>query len=147
MKIFVGADHNGFRLKEHIEHYLRSLDYDVKDVSGNKFDQDDDYPIHSAKVATNVLATPDSRGILICGSGQGVCMSANRFKGIRASLVWNEAEARSSRNDDDANILCLPASEFSKLDDVKQIIDIWLNTPFGGAVRYTRRIKQMDQLT
>lgn len=146
MRIFVGADHNGFRLKEHIEAYVRSLGHDVKDVSGNKFDPHDDFPIHAAKVATNVLANPDSVGILLCGSGQGVCMAANRYKGIRASLIWNEEEARSSRNDDDANILCLPAREFQTLDEVKSMIDIWLKTPFDGAARFVRRIKQMDEL-
>lgn len=146
MKIFIGADHNGFRLKEHLELYLKSLGHTVKDVSGNKLDPYDDFPIHAAKVATNVLSTPKSRGILLCGSGQGVAMAANRYKGIRASLVWNKEEARSSRNDDDANILCLPANEFNKLDFVKEIVDIWMNTPFDGAIRFVRRIKEMDAL-
>lgn len=147
MKIFVGADHNGFRLKEHIEHYLRAEGYDVRDVSGNKFDQDDDFPYHAAKVATSVLATPDSVGILLCGSGQGVAMAANRFKGIRASLVWNYEEARTSRNDDDANVLCLSARELQTLDNAKGLINVWLKTPFDGSARFRRRIKQMDQLT
>jgi ribose 5-phosphate isomerase B len=147
MKIFIGADHNGYRLKEHIEHYLRSLGHEIKDTSGNKLDPHDDYPVHAAKVASNVLAHPDSVGILLCGSGQGVCMAANRFKGIRASLVWNESEARSSRTDDDANVLCLAARELHELDDAKYLLDIWLKTPFNGAVRYTRRIKQMDELS
>ncbi len=146
MKVFVGADHNGFRLKEHIEHYLRSLGHEVKDVSGNKLDPHDDFPVHAAKVATSVLSEQDSVGILLCGSGQGVCMAANRYKGIRASLIWNEEEARSSRNDDDANILCLPAREFQTLDEVKSMIDIWFKTPFDGAARFVRRIKQMDEL-
>lgn len=147
MKIFVGADHNGFRLKEHIEHYLRSEGYDVKDVTGNKFDPDDDFPLAAAKVATNVLITPDSYGILLCGSGQGVAMAANRFKGIRASLVWNLEEARVSRNDDDANVLCLASRELQTLDNAKGIINVWLKTPFDGSARFRRRIKQMDQLT
>lgn len=147
MKIFIGADHNGFRLKEHIEHYLRALGHDVKDVSGNKIDPADDFPLHAAKVANNVRAHDNSVGILLCGSGQGVCMAANRFKGIRASLVWNEAEARSSRNDDDANVLCLAARELHELDDAKQLIDVWLRTPFNGAVRFRRRIQQIDELT
>ncbi len=146
MNIVIGADHNGFRLKEHIEAYLRALGYKVKDVSGNKLDPNDDYPIHAAKVAAEVLAQPDTKGILLCGSGQGVAMAANRFKGIRASLVWNNEEARSSRNDDDANILCLPASELNDLEHAKELIDIWLATPFDGASRFVRRIKEMDEL-
>ncbi len=146
MKIFLGADHNGFKLKEHIEHYLKSLNYDVKDVSGNKFDEKDDFPVHAAKVATSVLAHRDSAGILLCGSGQGVCMAANRYKRIRASLVWNVDEAVSSRNDDDANVLCLPARELKDLDHAKELIDAWLKTEFDGAERFKRRIKQMDEL-
>lgn len=147
MNIVIGADHNGFRLKEHIEAYLRSLGHKVKDVSGNKLDPNDDFPIHAAKVAAEVLAQPDTKGVLLCGSGQGVAMAANRFNGIRASLVWNADEARSSRNDDDANVLCLPAREIKGLDDAKELIDIWLATPFDGAVRFRRRIKEMDELT
>lgn len=147
MKIFLGADHNGFRLKEHVEHYLKALGYDAVDVSGNKYDPDDDFPEHAAKVATKVLVHPDSVGILLCGSGQGICMAANRFKGIRASLVWNDYQARMSRRDDDANILCLPARELQTLDNAKDIIDIWLKTPFDGAARYVRRIEAMDRLT
>jgi ribose 5-phosphate isomerase B len=146
-KIFIGADHNGFKLKEHLEHYLRSLGYDVNDVSGNKLDVNDDFPIHASRVATSVLGHNDSLGILLCGSGQGVAMAANRYKGIRASLIWNESEARSSRNDDDANVLCLPAREITNLDDAKNLVNIWLNTPFDGAIRFVRRIKELDNLT
>lgn len=146
MQIFIGADHNGFRLKEHIEHYLRSLGHEVKDLSGNKLDPHDDFPLHAAKVANNVLAHTNSVGVLLCGSGQGVCIAANRFKGIRASLVWNETEARLSRSDDDANILCLAASQLTGLDDAKHLIDVWLKTPFEATNRYIRRIKQLDEL-
>lgn len=146
MTIFLGADHNGFKLKEHIEHYLRSKGHEVKDVSGNKLDPNDDFPMHAAKVASNVLAHKDSVGILLCGSGQGVCMAANRYKGIRASLVWNRSEAQSSRNDDDANILCLPAREIRHIDQATELVDVWLSTEFDGAARFKRRIKEMDTL-
>ena len=146
MKIFLGADHNGYQLKEQIEDYLKGLGHDVVDLSGDQLDPADDFPVHAGKVAANVLATKDSVGILLCGSGQGVCMAANRFKGIRASLVWNEAEAKSSRNDDDSNVLCLPAGEIRDIAVAKELINAWLNTPFEGAVRYVRRIKEMDEL-
>jgi len=146
MKIFLGADHNGYQLKEQIEVYLKGLGHEVVDVSGDQLDTADDFPIHAGKVATSVLATKDSVGILLCGSGQGVCIAANRYKGIRASLVWNEGEAKSSRNDDDSNVLCLPAREFRDFDQVRGLIDAWLNTPFEGAVRFVRRIKEMDEL-
>lgn len=146
MKIFLGADHNGYHLKEDIEAYLKGLGHDVIDVSGDTQDPNDDFPVHASKVAVEVLGNTDSVGILLCGSGQGVCMAANRYKGIRASLVWNESEAKSSRNDDDSNILCLPARELKDMAHARGLIDIWLKTPFDGAIRFSRRIKQMDEL-
>ncbi len=146
MKIFIGADHNGYGLKEKIESYLRSAGYDVEDVGNEQLEAGDDFPIFAARVATNVLAQEDSVGVLLCGSGQGVCMAANRYKGVRASLVWNESEAKSSRNDDDANILCLPAREITDEKQLKRIVDVWLKTPFSQTARYRRRIKQLDEL-
>lgn len=147
MKIFIGADHNGYQLKEQLESYLRQNSHEVIDVSGDSFDPADDYPLHAAKVANGVLAHNNSVGLLLCGSGQGVCMTANRFKGIRASLAWNESQARVSRNDDDANILCLPARELKNFDQARDIVDVWLKTPFENVERRRRRIKQMDEIT
>jgi ribose 5-phosphate isomerase B len=87
----------------------------------------------------------DAYGLLICGSGQGMCMAANRYKGIRASLVWSIAEARASRNDDDSNVLCLPSRYISTAEAVK-LTEAWLATPFAGASRFKRRIRELDQL-
>lgn len=148
MKIYIGADHNGYALKEYLEVYLKKQGYEVIDVGDTRHNPADDFPIYSGRVASKVLSEKDSMGILICGSGQGVYMAANRFKGIRASLVWNEPEAVSSRNDDDSNVLCLPANELK--NDTRRaeiLVDTWLNTPFGGAARYKRRIQEMDRLT
>lgn len=145
MKIFIGADHNGYELKEKIEDYLKELGHEVVDKGDMALRPDDDFPMYAAHVATAVLAEGDSRGILLCGSGQGVCMAANRYKGIRASLVWDEDEAQSSRNDDDANIICLPARKID-FKKARQLIDTWLDTPFAGASRFQRRIKQIDEL-
>ncbi len=146
MKIFLGADHNGYELKEMLEQYLKSAGHEVEDVGNQQLDPNDDFPMYGARVASNVLAHQDSAGILLCGSGQGVCIAANRFKGIRASLVWNESEAKSSRNDDDANVLCLPASEITDKKTIKHLVDVWLATPFAGAARFQRRIRQLDEL-
>lgn len=146
MKIFIGADHNGWELKEKLEHYLKDKGHEVIDEGNKTYQKEDDFPIYGARVATAVLANKDSVGILLCGSGQGVCIAANRYKGIRASLVWNESEARSSRNDDDANILCLPAKELTSEKQTFQLVDTWLKTPFEGAARFVRRIKNLDEL-
>lgn len=146
MKIFIGADHNGYALKEKLEQYLKRSGYDVEDVGNQQLESGDDFPMFGARVATNVLANEGSVGILLCGSGQGVCIAANRYKGIRASLVWSESEAKSSRNDDDANVLCLPAKEVNDEKQLEKLVDIWLKTPFAAAARYQRRIKQLDEL-
>jgi ribose 5-phosphate isomerase B len=145
MKIFIGSDHHGFEDKKQITDYLKSLGNEVVDEGDENLNPEDDFPVYAAKVAKQVLSEHGSRGVLLCGSGQGVCMAANRFKGIRASLCWDENEAFSSRNDDDANILCLSADRLDWLA-IKQIIDIWLTTPFNGAQRFSRRIEELDKL-
>ncbi|MBP7807573.1 RpiB/LacA/LacB family sugar-phosphate isomerase [Candidatus Saccharibacteria bacterium] len=148
MKVYIGADHNGYELKEQIETYLKQLGHDVVDEGGQTPQPGDDFPIFAAKVVTAMLGSDDTepRGILICGSGQGMVMAANRFKGIRASLVWNESEARASRNDDDSNVLCLPSLELKGRHQVQDIVDIWLKTPFARSARFVRRVKQLDEL-
>ncbi len=145
MKIFLGADHNGFDLKEQIHAYLLEAGHEVVDKGDAKLDKDDDFPTYAARVASEVLAHRDTFGILFCGSGQGVCMAANRFKGIRASLAWNEDAAYEARDDDDSNILCLPARQLD-YRDAREIVDTFLKTPFSGAARYKRRNAQLDQL-
>ena len=87
----------------------------------------------------------NSRGILICGSGQGMCMAANRFKGIRASLCWNVDEARAARNDDNSNVLCL-SSRFTSIEDAEIIVNTWLTTAFDEAPRFIRRLSELDKL-
>ncbi len=145
MKIFIGADHNGFDLKQRLHAYLLEQGHDVVDKGGHHYDKHDDFPQYGALVATEVLANDKSVGILLCGSGQGVCIAANRFKGIRATLVWNEESAYEARDDDDANVLCLPARQLS-WKKTRELVDTWLNTPFAGAARYRRRNAQLDQL-
>jgi len=147
MKIFIGADHNGFKYKQQIIKMLQMAGHEVIDEGDLKYDIHDDFPHYARKVAVSVLSSkePNVRGILICGSGQGMCMAANRYKGIRASVCWNLAEARSARNDDDSNVLCLSASQLS-LEESKGIVNAWLITPFAGATRFKRRIKELDEI-
>jgi RpiB/LacA/LacB family sugar-phosphate isomerase len=89
----------------------------------------------------------DPRAILLCGGGQGMAMAANRFHGIRASVIWDAYEAKMTRNDNDSNILCLPARVLDEDDSAwKGILETWLNTPFAGAARFVRRNAQIDEL-
>ncbi len=147
MKIFIGADHNGFRLRNALVTYLKNAGYDVVDDGDIKLDPADDFPVFAAKVVHDVLALGDdeSRGILLCGSGQGMCMAANRFRGIRACLGYDRESVRSARSDDNSNVLCLP-SRVLEADESKVIVETWLNTPFDGAPRYKRRLKELDEL-
>jgi len=148
MRIYVGADHNGFEYKAQLMKALRLAGHEVVDEGDVSINPDDDYPQFAGKVVSALLADadPQARGILVCGSGQGMCMAANRFKGIRASLCWNVAEARASRNDDDSNVLCLSARYLS-LEEAGSIMATFLATPFAGAPRFVRRIEQLDTLT
>jgi ribose 5-phosphate isomerase B len=146
MKIYIGADHNGFEYRRALIESLKAAGHDVVDDGDVSLNPDDDFPQFAGKVVANVLAEPDSRGLLICGSGQGMCMAANRYKGIRASLCWNQDEARSARNDDDSNVLCL-SSRNTDLKAAEDIVTTWLNTPFANAPRFVRRLKQLDELT
>lgn len=148
MKIFLGSDHNGFHLKEKLFAYLVKHGYDVEDVGNREPDPDDDFPDFAQAAALKVLGEDDARAILLCGGGQGMAMAANRFRGIRASVVWDAYEAKMTRNDNDSNILCIPARIFDEADDAvwQGIVETWLNTPFADAVRFRRRNAQLDEL-
>jgi ribose 5-phosphate isomerase B len=147
MKTYIGADHQGFELKGRLVNYLRQAGYDIVDDGSKTLDPNDDYPIFAQRVVKDVLSSDDhqSRGILICGSGQGMCMAANRFKGIRACLGYDLESVRAARNDDDSNVLCLPVKVLGKDTDFT-IVETWLKTPFEGATRFVRRIKEMDEI-
>lgn len=147
MKIYIGADHNGFQQKTKVADYLRRAGHTVVDEGGQSLDPDDDFPVFASRVVHALLQDTESdpRGVLVCGSGQGMIMAANRYKGIRAGLGWSTEAARSIRNDEDSNVISMPSKVF-ETDDWKMILDTWLKTPFAAATRYVRRIKELDEL-
>jgi ribose 5-phosphate isomerase B len=147
VKIYIDADHNGYALKHELIDYLRRSGHAVVDVGAPKKDPADDFPLSASRVVHEMRASNDEdvKGILICGSGQGVCMAANRFKGIRASLVWDNYEAKAARNDDDSNVLCLPARVVTA-EKAKTLTHVWLTTAFAGATRFKRRIDELDEM-
>lgn len=149
MKIFLGSDHNGFHLKERLFAYLVKRGYEVEDVGDTVLDPADDFPEFAQAAAIKVLGEDDARAILLCGGGQGMAMAANRFRGIRASVVWDAFEAKMTRNDNDSNVLCLPSRVFESADDRawEGIVETWLSTPFANAVRFRRRNAQLDELS
>jgi ribose 5-phosphate isomerase B len=149
VKIYIGADHNGYGPKKQLSEYLVKAGYDVEDIGDKTFDPDDDFPLFATSAATKVLSSDDTdpRAILICGSGQGMAMAANRHRGIRAGLGWSIEAAKSTRKDEDSNVLALPSELFKgNGKDAFVIVEAWLNTPFAAASRYLRRNKELDQL-
>ena len=150
MKIYLGADHQGFHMKSDVLAYLSKRGYDVEDIGDKELDPNDDFPLFAQAVALKVLGSEneDPRGILICGGGQGVAMAANRFKGIRASVIWDAYEAKMTRYDNDSNVLCLPARVFAELDPQawEGVLETWISTDFADAVRFKRRNAQLDEL-
>lgn len=147
MRVYLGSDHNGYRMRKVLGEYLKGIGYEVVDDGDFRMDPDDDYPVFAQKVVNDILASNDhdARGILLCGSGQGMCMAANRFKGIRAALGYDRESARAARNDDDSNVLCLPANTLHQ-EKANAIAEVWLTTDFAKNVRFTRRIREMDEM-
>lgn len=145
MKIFLGCDHGGFEWKKHFFAYLSNHGYDVEDVGAKQLDPQDDYPVFAQRAAMQVLGSNDDdpRAILICRGGQGMAMAANRFPGIRAAVVWDPNEAKTTRVDNDSNILCLPADHIER-DVAEGIVETWLNTEFSQAPRHIERLKEID---
>lgn len=147
MKIFIGSDHNGFHMRGELVQYLKRAGYDVEDDGDKRQDPNDDFPVVARRIVKDILSSdnPDPRGILLCGSGQGMCMAANRFRGIRAALGYDIETVRAARNDDDSNVLCLPAKTLEK-GNSRVIVETWLNTTFAGATRFKRRIEELDAI-
>ena len=143
--IYLGADHAGFKLKELIKKYLQTQELAFQDLGNFKFKKNDDYPDFGYKVAKTVAKTKGSKGILVCGSSYGVCIVANKVKGIRAVSIGSVKDAKLSREHNDANILCLSGWGL-KTDLAKKILKTWLNTFFSGAKRHQRRVNKIKKI-
>lgn len=139
--IYVGADHAGFALKEKIKKWLSS-NYNVNDVGNYEYDKKDDYPDFAWALGKKVVKNKSSAGILFCGSGQGVCIAANKIKGIRAVSVNNEKDAKQSREHGNANVLCLSGWNLNE-EKSKKIIHVFLNTKFSNEPRHIRRLMKI----
>ncbi len=138
MKIFTGADHRGFALKKKVNEYLKSCGFEVVDCGSLVEGAECDYPQISYDVATEVVKHHDNRGILLCMTGIGHSICANKIPGARAALVYNTEAAALCRQHNDSNILVL-GSKFIDEQMMIAIIDIWLNTAFEGG-RHQRRV-------
>lgn len=142
--IIIGSDHAGFHLKEEIKQYLDRKNISYVDLGNKNYVRTDDYPDVAHAVATKV-AKIKSVGILLCHNGVGVCIVANKVKGIRAVNAPSVTIAKESRRDDDTNILCLGGEHIS-VSLAKRIIKTWLETPFSRAKRHHRRVAKIKKL-
>jgi ribose 5-phosphate isomerase B len=143
MKIAIGSDHAGFELKEALKTWLAASPHQVEDA-GTHSEASVDYPDYAEKVARAVAGGRADRGILICGTGVGICIAANKVRGIRAAPAWNPDIARLSRQHNDANVLCL-SGRFIEAAAAREIVQAWLDTPFEGG-RHQRRVDKISQL-
>ena len=144
MKIFVGADHRGYNLKEKIIQFFKKKGYDVKDMGIHQKGVICDYPEISKKVALAVTKSKDACGILACMTGLGHSIAANKVRGARAALCYSKKAARLSRQHNDANVLVIGA-KFVKQKDILGIVSTWLNAKFEGG-RHLRRVNQIKKI-
>ncbi len=140
--IYIGADHAGFVMKETLKTKLESQGYHIEDLGANKLDPKDDYPQYAASVARAVESHKGSLGILSCGNAEGVCIAANKFDGIRAGVGFSNDAARTMREDDNANIICIPG-RIETIDDPIEIAQTFIKTPFSQAARHKRRLAKV----
>lgn len=143
--LFIGADHAGFRLKEFIKKYLVKNKISFADVGALKENKDDDYPDFALKLSKLAAKNKGNKGILVCGTGIGMCIAANKVKGIRAAAVYDEYTAKFSRLHNDANVICLRGKEMDFERSLK-LLKIWLNTKFSGEKRHMKRINKIKKI-
>ncbi|MFA7301454.1 MAG: RpiB/LacA/LacB family sugar-phosphate isomerase [Candidatus Shapirobacteria bacterium] len=142
--IYLGADHRGFLQKEKIKELLLSQNINVTDLGPTQVVPDDDYPLISIKVAETVVLKNGDLGILICGSGAGACLSANKVKGARASLGFSVKQITAAREEDNINILCLSGDHLDA-ETNQEIVTSFLNSLYIAEERRVRRLQQISQ--
>ena len=149
MKVYIGSDHRGFALKQVLNSWLAENNYSSKDAGALELVQTDDYVDYASAVAKTVANDiqkgEEARGIVICGSGFGVDFTANKIKGIRSGIGFDEAQVKHGRTNDDINVLAL-ASMFIDAETAKQLVKIFLETPFSNEERHVRRIEKINKL-
>lgn len=142
-KIYAGSDHAGFSLRGRVVAHLRERGHEVVDLGAHSTESTD-YPDYASAVGRAVREHPGSLGVLVCGTGMGVCIAANKLRGIRAATVWSPESARLARAHNDANVLCLGARLVPETEALT-LVDKWLDTPFEGD-RHQRRITKIAAL-
>ncbi|MBR3135269.1 RpiB/LacA/LacB family sugar-phosphate isomerase [Candidatus Saccharibacteria bacterium] len=145
-RLFLSSDHRGFAEKQRLVGLLKNtnLGFDVIDLGPSTLQPDDDFNDAAIMMARSIRENRDSLGILICGSAQGVCIQANRFKGVRAIYGYDERITKQGREHDNANVLCLSA-DYTKTSDINKIVAVFVTTHFLPKERYIRRTRRLDE--
>lgn len=144
--IYLAADHRGFKLKEELKRYLGEKNYQIDDAGAFAYDRSDDYVDFAIAASEKIVQNPSAhKGIFICGSGQGMDIVANKFRGLHAALCADVPSAIQSREHSDTNVLVLGADGLDPLR-AKEIVDAWLSTPFTGEDRHVRRLKKIAEI-
>lgn len=138
MNIYIGADHRGFEYKKELLFWLSSEGHTAVDCGNTVHDPYDDYPDFGIAVGKHVTQNPDSVGIVICGSGGGICIAANKVKGVRCAQGFTKEMVKSQRSDDDINVLAV-GSDINTVEQVKEMVLIFISTPFSNEERHARR--------
>lgn len=145
MEIYLGADHRGWELKNKIGEWLKGKGYAIHDMGAEKLNTEDDYPEYAFKVAEAVAEQPhERRGIVVCGSGVGMAVAANKVAGVRAVLLHEPKMAEAARRDDDINVLALGA-DFISPEAAQSVVEAFLKTAFDPAEKHVRRVGEMLQ--
>ncbi|MGH3242801.1 MAG: ribose-5-phosphate isomerase [Spirillospora sp.] len=142
MRVFLGTDHAGFELKEHLVSWLKENGHDAVDCGAFEYDAADDYPPFVLRAAERTAAEPGTLGVVIGGSGNGEAIAANKVRGVRAALVWNEDTARLAREHNDANVISIGARQHD-LATATRFLELFVETPYSGEGRHTRRITML----
>jgi ribose 5-phosphate isomerase B len=145
MKIAIGSDHAGYELKENVKKFLKEKGYEYHDLGAEILDPQDDYPEYGRKVAEAVASGEYDRGIVVCGTGMGISIAANKVPGIRAAICYTTDMARISRAHNDANVLALGGRLVAR-ELASDIVAVWLETPFSEEERHMRRIQQIREI-
>lgn len=143
--LYIAADHAGYQLKEELKPFLENRGRKVIDLGAKEFNLIDDYPNFATRLAKRVAKEKDAKGILICGTGQGMCLAANKFPGIRAALIYNEFTARAAAEHVSANVICL-GGRTTAVTTAKKLVKIWLETRADKDQRHERRLKKIAEL-
>lgn len=143
--VYIGSDHGGFAGKEHLKVWLTERGEQVIDLGPVTLDPADDYPIFAGAVAHQISQHPDALGILLCRSGAGVAIVANKYPAVRAAVAWDEQSAQSARSDDVANIICLPSDRLDT-DQLERIVATFLATLPETDERFTRRLAEITRI-